>query len=171
MTNDVQRNWHVPASMLERFARDPLAIDSTSAASVEQHLVSCGMCRDVLAGCADTMVEAGSWRSIVDVIDRPARSWTERLIEAVGTPPATARLMAATGQLRLSWAFSVALGVARSVVGGRRLRLAEAPAGPRPAAPGARRAGGVRSDLRTGGGGGGGHPGARRLVGGENACS
>ncbi len=107
--NDVQGNWHVPASMLERFARDPLAIDGTSAASVEQHLVSCGMCRDVVAERADTVVEAGSWRSIVDVIDRPARSWTEWMIEAIGAPPATARLMAATGQLRRSWALSITL--------------------------------------------------------------
>lgn len=67
------RDWHVPAGLLTRFWADPSAVDDTTAASLEAHLVRCPGCRRALDGHVDPAVVTASWDAIADRIDQPRR--------------------------------------------------------------------------------------------------
>ena len=92
--------WHAPPDVLERFAGDPGGLDDVTAASVEAHLVACPDCRRVVARAAAPALVDESWAAIADVIDRPHPNLVERLLELVGLPSTTARLLGATAPLR-----------------------------------------------------------------------
>ncbi len=96
MTDDP---WHVPPGLLHRFAADPGAIDSTTATSVEAHLVGCASCRTVLEG-SDPALTAASWSAIADRIDRPREHLVVRVLGRVGVSSALARTLAATPALQ-----------------------------------------------------------------------
>jgi hypothetical protein len=91
--------WHAPSRVLERFAADPAALDDVTAASVEAHLVACAECRQKVAAAVPALVDE-SWAAIVDVIDRPHPNLAERVLERLGLPSTTARLLGPTLPLR-----------------------------------------------------------------------
>jgi hypothetical protein len=91
--------WHAPPEVLRRFAVDPAGLDDVTAASVEAHLVACAECRRAVSAAVPALVDE-SWAGVADVIDRPRPNLVERLLERLGLPSTTARLLGATVPLR-----------------------------------------------------------------------
>jgi hypothetical protein len=112
--------WHAADDDLIAFASDPRALDNTTAASVETHLVACAQCRAVVSATADASVANRSWDAIADVIDRPRRSLTERMLGLV-LPTHMARLLAATPVLQVAWLAAIVLVSAAAVAATRNL--------------------------------------------------
>jgi hypothetical protein len=112
--------WHAADDVLTTFARDPRAVDRTTAASVETHLAACERCRKVVADAGDAAFAELSWDAIADAIDRPKRSPIERVL-AVLLPPHTARLVAATPVLQAAWLGAVIVVAAAAVAASRNL--------------------------------------------------
>ena len=116
--------WHVDAQLLAAYAAGGL--DLGRAASVETHLAGCGDCqRAAAAHVADERID-GIWTAVADDIDAPRPGPAERLLRHVGFDDPSARLVAATPQLRGAWASAVGLllllaALASSSAGGPRL--------------------------------------------------
>ncbi len=109
--------WHVPPSVLTRFALDPGAADDVTGASIETHLMSCPSCRGSLTTAAAPAAVALSWDAVADRIDRPRPSPVERLLERLGLRGDLARLVVATPALQLAGLVAIAgLAVAASVL-------------------------------------------------------
>src|SRR3954447_1888348 len=105
--------WHIDAADVITY-RDG-RVGNARAASIETHLVACAGCRDLVA----TTVEDSDgdrlgrvWLEIVDVAEAPAPLLAERMLRRLGTRPDTARLLAASPSLRLSWITGVAVVLA-----------------------------------------------------------
>lgn len=101
--------WHADDRLLGRYVAAQL--DAVASASVETHLVACPHCR---AGLADLAVPTAQprldrvWDDLVDRLDVPAPSPVERALHRLGVREHTARLLAATPALHLSWLSAVA---------------------------------------------------------------
>lgn len=94
--------WHAPDDLLVRFVSEPDTVDAISAASIEQHLVSCERCRLAVAGATDPAELDGLWNEIADQIDQRRRPGpVERALSLLKLDPGLARLVAATPALRL----------------------------------------------------------------------
>ena len=106
--------WHADTAELERYAAG--SIDHVRASSVEAHLVACALCRRRTATYVDTERLARTWADVVDVLDAPRPGLVERVLRVLRVPESTARLVAATPSLRLSWLVGVMLALAFSVV-------------------------------------------------------
>ena len=77
-------DWHAPPGLLARFATDPNALDDTTAASLEAHLVGCPACRGALGGSADPALVTASWEAIAARIDAPRQHLALRLLGGIG---------------------------------------------------------------------------------------
>lgn len=106
--------WHAGTIELARYAAGEA--DDATASSVEAHLVSCGQCRAQVATHVDPLRLERLWAGVVDAVDRPRTRWPERVLIRLGVGDDTARLLAATPSLQLSWLASVALALMFSVV-------------------------------------------------------
>lgn len=110
-------SWHLDPDLLDRYASFDLG--PSGRASVETHLQACAPCRaraarsGAAAGLAPRLDAA--WALTVDRIDRPRRSWLERLATTVGVPDHLARLVGASAAFRSAWVVSVVLVVAAGV--------------------------------------------------------
>lgn len=102
--------WHLLDDDLRAYATRTLAAPALW--SAEAHLAACGECRERLAAAAtvDTgwAVDVG-WARLDAALDAPRPGPVERLMVLVGVPEHTARLLAATPALRLSWLLSIAV--------------------------------------------------------------
>jgi hypothetical protein len=112
--------WHAPPDVLERFAGDPGGLDDVTAASVEAHLVACADCRRVVARAPTPALVDETWAAIADVIDRPRPNLVERLLELLGLPSTTARLLGATAPLRAAGLVATLVVAAGAVALSRR---------------------------------------------------
>lgn len=111
--------WHASPDTLARFARHPEALDEITASSVEQHLIGCDECRSVVAGTADPVVLQHSWDEVVDIIDRPTHTFTERVLNRLGMPTDLARVVGATPGMRLAWLATTVLLAAAAIAAAR----------------------------------------------------
>lgn len=102
--------WHADAPLLARYASHD--VDQATASSIDVHLLACRRCRAEAARLVDTERTAVIWDDIVDVIDAPRHMLAERLALRLGATTSTARLLAATPSLRLSWFVGAAVTVA-----------------------------------------------------------
>lgn len=124
--------WHVDDDLLDTYA-EGLPLSPALTASVEAHLERCGACQARLVPLADTPRLDAVWAEVVEVIDAPRPSLLERLLLRAGVAEDTARLLAVTPSLQLSWvtgtaiALVMALAVAHSGERGVALFLALAP--------------------------------------------
>jgi hypothetical protein len=124
--------WHVDDDLLETYAAGR-AMGPALAASVEAHLDRCSGCQARLAPAIDPLRLDAVWAEVVDGVDAPQPSPLERLLIRLRVAPDTARLLAVTPSLRLSWltgtavALALALLVAHSGERGVALFLALAP--------------------------------------------
>jgi hypothetical protein len=101
-----------------------LSVTAATASAIEAHLMSCASCRAELADVAisrdDGLVNQQSmWDGVLDRVDRPTRSITERLLGVIGVRPDTAKLLATTPALRLAWLAAVVFVAAFAVVAAR----------------------------------------------------
>src|SRR4051812_19439164 len=105
--------WHLDASDVTTY-RDARVSDAY-AASIETHLLTCSGCRELIADSVD-LVDVDRlervWQDVVDTAEAPTAPVVERLLRLLPIRPDTARLLAATPSLRLSWITGVALVLA-----------------------------------------------------------
>jgi hypothetical protein len=95
------RSWHLDPSLAEAYVDGTL--DPVRAASVEQHLLGCGDCRDLLAPSVDAARLEIVWTDVLDRVQAPPRSVVERTLSRLGLDGNAARLAAATPILRGAW--------------------------------------------------------------------
>lgn len=93
-------DWHAPPGLLTRFAADPSAVDGTTAASLEAHLVGCADCRRALSGAVDPALIDASWDAIAVRIDAPRQDLLLRVLGRVGIDGGMVRIVAATPALQ-----------------------------------------------------------------------
>jgi hypothetical protein len=105
--------WHLPDEELRRYGERTLAPPVLW--SVEAHLAACPHCRDRLAASRPELAEAG-WDALAAELDAPVPGTVERLLTRVGVAEHTARLLAATPVLRLSWLAAVVSTLALTAV-------------------------------------------------------
>ena len=89
-----------------------LSVTASTAAAIEAHLMSCASCRAELANVStsaqDGLVNQQSvWDGVLERVDRPTRSITERLLVVIRVRPDMAKLLATTPALRLAWLAAV----------------------------------------------------------------
>ena len=101
-----------------------LSVTASTAAAIEAHLMSCASCRAELANVAISaqdglMNQQSVWDGVLERVDRPTRSITERLLGAMRVRPDTAKLLATTPALRLAWLAAVVLVAAFAVAAAR----------------------------------------------------
>jgi hypothetical protein len=106
--------WHVTPEELRRYAGGGLAPPVLW--SVEAHLAACSRCRAGLAEAADPELTRVGWARLDAELDAPVPGPVERLMLRLGVPDHTARLLAATPALRLSWLAAVASTLALTAV-------------------------------------------------------
>ncbi|MCG5468991.1 hypothetical protein LADH09A_002892 [Micromonospora sp. LAH09] len=102
--------WHLLDDDIRAYAARTLAAPALW--SAEAHLAACGECRERLAATAT--VDMGwaldvGWARLDAALDAPRPGPVERLMVLVGVPEHTARLLAATPALRLSWLLAIAV--------------------------------------------------------------
>ncbi|WP_194916553.1 zf-HC2 domain-containing protein [Catenulispora rubra] len=97
--------WHVAEEELRHYAAGECTPPSLW--STEAHLTACQTCRLKLAELADPAQLAAGWSRLDAAMDAPVPGRLERLLVRVGVPEATARLLAVTPVLRLSWFASI----------------------------------------------------------------
>jgi hypothetical protein len=105
--------WHLQDADLHLYAGGGLA--GPLLWSVEAHLGACAACRDRLHGWvsqADPRLVEDGWARLDASLDAPVPGPVERLLLLLGVPDHTARLLAATPALRLSWLVAVAVTLA-----------------------------------------------------------
>ncbi|MET8042214.1 hypothetical protein ABZU25_15310 [Micromonospora sp. NPDC005215] len=105
--------WHLLDEDLRVYATRTLAAPGLW--STEAHLAACGECRERLAAAATVDLGwaiDGGWARLDVALDAPRPGPVERLMITVGVPDHTARLLAATPALRLSWLVAIAVTAA-----------------------------------------------------------
>lgn len=125
-------DWHVDPDLLGDYAGGR-ALAPSLVASVEAHLEGCAHCQRALVPVAPADRLDAVWAAVVHELDAPPVPAVERLLARLGASPETARLLAVTPSLRLSWltgtvlVLLMALGVAHSGARGVAVFLALAP--------------------------------------------
>jgi anti-sigma factor RsiW len=105
---------HLEHDWLVRYARGEL--DQARSFSVEAHLPACGDCRAAVASLVDPRRLTRSWDAIEDAIDTPPQTLVERILVRAGVAEPTARLLAVTPALRLSWLAAITAVMTIAVV-------------------------------------------------------
>jgi hypothetical protein len=106
--------WHVSDEELRRYA--DRALTPPSLWSTETHLAVCAACREKLAAAVDPALVQSGWARLDAEVDAPVPRPVERLATRFGVSEHTARLVATTPVLRLSWLVAVASTLALTVV-------------------------------------------------------
>ena len=107
-------SMHLEHDWLVRYARGEL--DQARSFSVEAHLPACGDCRAAVASLVDTPRLTRTWDAIEDAIDTPPQTLVERVLVRAGVGESTARLLAVTPALRLSWLVAITAVMAIAVI-------------------------------------------------------
>ena len=113
---------HIDEQLLVGYCE--LSVTAASAAAIEAHLMSCASCRSKLAGVAISadggfMNQQSVWDGVLERVDRPTRSITERLLGVMRVRADTAKLLATTPALRLAWLVAVVFVAAFAVASAR----------------------------------------------------
>lgn len=115
--------WHVAKDDLRAYVRGELAAPVLWAA--DTHLVACATCRAALAEVSDPVALDEGWERLDAELDAPRPGFLESLLVRIGVPDHTARLLAATPVLRLSWLGAVAAVLVMTVVAANSVRASE----------------------------------------------
>jgi hypothetical protein len=99
--------WHADAELLAAYAGGRLDLART--ASVEQHVMGCGVCRARVGAVADRSLLDRVWADTVDVLDRPRVSFGERILTRFGLGAPAARLACTASAARRAWLWACAL--------------------------------------------------------------
>jgi hypothetical protein len=106
--------WHVPDEELRRYADRGLTPPWLW--SAEAHLAACTGCRERLAEVVDPGLVRAGWARLDAELDAPRPGPLEAALLRIGVREHTARLLAATPVLRLSWLVAVASTLAFAAV-------------------------------------------------------
>jgi hypothetical protein len=117
--------WHVPDEELRRYAER--ASSPPWLWSTEAHLVACADCRERLADAVDPGLVPAGWARLDAEVDAPKPGPLEGVLVRLGLPEHTARLLAATPVLRMSWLTAVALTLALAAAAGHVARAMAVP--------------------------------------------
>lgn len=98
--------WHASPALMERYAAGD--VSDALAYSIEAHLMACAGCRLLVAAGVDQDRTDVVWNRILDEVDAPRVGPVEWLLQRLGVADHTARLLAATPSLRVSWLLAVA---------------------------------------------------------------
>jgi hypothetical protein len=93
-------SWHASDDMLRRYARGETGMALT--ASVESHLLRCGVCRGRLAPAVDAPLEA-AWTGVLDAIQAPPAPHLVRVLRRLGLRDADGVLLAAARAVSGAW--------------------------------------------------------------------
>jgi len=102
--------WHLTDTDLTGYLAGSLAAPFVW--SVESHVAACVSCRARLTAAAPAALADDGWDRLDAALDAPVPGAVERALVAVGVSESTARLLAATPALRLSWLSAVAVTIA-----------------------------------------------------------
>ncbi|MFS8199189.1 zf-HC2 domain-containing protein [Streptomyces sp. CWNU-52B] len=117
--------WHVADDDLRAYVRGELA--SPMLWSADTHLMACARCRSVLAEVSDPAPLDRGWERLDAELDAPRPGFLESLLVRAGVPDHTARLLAATPVLRLSWLGAVVAVLAMTVLVTNVVEVSETP--------------------------------------------
>lgn len=106
--------WHLDPHAIARYGTG--VARGADAASTEAHLVRCAACRAAVAPYADTARLDRVFADVVDAVGRPRPRGAERVLRALRVPDGTARIVAATPALRVSWLLAVLAALAFAVL-------------------------------------------------------
>lgn len=106
--------WHLSEEVLARYAGGDVA--PATAMSAEAHLLACAACRAALAPAVDAPRLDRIWDTVVQEVGAPRPTALERWLLRLGVPDHTARLLAATQSMTLSWWTGVAGALALAVL-------------------------------------------------------
>jgi hypothetical protein len=95
------RGWHADPVLLSNYLAG--ALDSVTAASVEQHVTRCETCRSAVGLLLEPHLVERTWVGIRDAVERPLLPLPVRLARRCGLPEPTAVLLAAAASLRGAW--------------------------------------------------------------------
>jgi hypothetical protein len=106
--------WHLDTELAGRYAGG--RVDPVLAASVEQHLVRCAACRQLLEPTVDRNRLDAVFAGVLDTIEAPRPGLLERLLLRLGLEDSTARLIAVTPSLRGAWLTGVVVVLTLALV-------------------------------------------------------
>ena len=110
----IDMSWHADGALLSGYVRGE--IDETASMSLEAHVIGCDRCRTALGRFAEPERLQRGKEAVLDAINSPRRGPFEALLIRAGITDATARLVAATPSLRVSWFAAVTLALGFAVV-------------------------------------------------------
>lgn len=113
---------HVDEQLLIGYCQ--LSVTGATASAIEAHLMICARCRAELAYVTSwddhgLVNQQSVWDGVLERVDRPTRSITERLLGVLRVRPDTAKLLATTPALRLAWLAAVVFVAAFAVASAR----------------------------------------------------
>ncbi|MDQ0775693.1 hypothetical protein QF026_004159 [Streptomyces aurantiacus] len=117
--------WHVADDDLRAYVRGELAAPMLW--SADTHLMACERCRTVLAEVSDPVSLDEGWERLDAELDAPRAGFLESVLVRLGVADHTARLLAATPVLRLSWLGAVVAVLAMTVVATGSMRTSGTP--------------------------------------------
>lgn len=106
--------WHLDSETAHRYATG--AAGPVFSASAEAHLSACADCRALLVPLVDGHRLNAGWDHIVERVDAPSPGPVEWLLHRLGVQEHTARLIAATPSLRVSWLLAVAAALTFALI-------------------------------------------------------
>ncbi len=106
--------WHLDGDLVQRYADG--RVTPTVAASAEAHLLGCGQCRSAVAPAVAASRLDRIWDTVVDRVDAPRVGVVESLLLRAGVRNDTARLLAATPSLRVSWLTGVVIALVLAIL-------------------------------------------------------
>lgn len=110
----MKEGWHADQALLERYARGES--DQTLDFSLEAHLLKCALCRSTAGRIIPQTSLERMRHGVLNRLDEPRPGPMERLLRRAKVSDHTARLLAATPPLQLSWFIAVIIALAFGVV-------------------------------------------------------
>lgn len=106
--------WHLDTELASRYAGG--RVDTVLAASVEQHLLRCTTCRELLDPAVDRGRLDAVLQGVLDRVETPPAGLLERVLRRAGLDDSTARLVAVTPSLRGAWLTGVVVVLTLAVL-------------------------------------------------------
>lgn len=106
-------SWHIPEPMARAYVEGD--VQGARAASIEAHVMTCEICRELVGREVSTQRLDAIWSEIEEVVDTPRPGLLERLLIRVGLDDTDARLVAVAPSLHLAWFTALAVVLALAV--------------------------------------------------------
>jgi hypothetical protein len=104
MTARDSTGWHADGALIDRYLHGGL--DIGLAASLEVHLLKCGVCRDALTTRVQPRVGHRidrAYAGVLEAVQVPSIPWTVRVLRRLGMSESTAVIVAAARSMSTAW--------------------------------------------------------------------